>query len=361
MNILCLDIGSGTQDILLLNTSEKAENAVQLVLPAPTVLVARKIETATKHREAIVLTGETMGGGANTGALKKHISSGLSAYATPQAARTFDDDLNEVSSWGVKLLSEEESKRLKGIVKIVTGDIDLDALKKALLCYNIKLEPDVIAVAVLDHGEAPLGESDRVFRFKHLQQRLQANPSLESFIFTPVDLPAYLTRMQAVIRVVNGTAPLVLMDTGAAAVLGASLDRVIARHERRLCVNNGNSHTIAFHLDGLKVLGLFEHHTSKLSTDKLDTMLERLVSGKVSASEIQAEGGHGAVVLEKGELPVVAVTGPRRRLMSGSRLHFHFAAPFGNMMLAGCFGLAKAAALKLPEWREELERALAVD
>ncbi len=360
MYVLCLDIGSGTQDVLLLNTAEPAENAVQLVLPAPTVLTARKIEAATKRGVAIVLTGETMGGGASTGALRKHLAAGLKAYATPLAARTFDDDLDEVASWGVRLVSDEEVKRLKGVAKIVTGDIDLGALKKALSCWDVKLEPDVIAVAVLDHGEAPAGESDRVFRFKHMERRLQMNPSLESFIFTPAELPDYLTRMQAVARSIQGIAPLVLMDTGAAAVLGASLDRVIARHRRRLCVNTGNSHAIAFYLDGLKVLGLFEHHTSLLSTEKLDVLLENLVSGEASSSEIQAEGGHGAVILERGELPIVAVTGPRRQIMAGSRLSPYFAAPFGSMMLVGCFGLAKAAALKLTEWREEIEQTLIV-
>ena len=87
MRLLCLDIGSGTQDILLWDTAQPAENALQLVLPSPTLLVARKIEAATTRGEAIVLTGETMGGGACTGALRNHLRAGLQAYATPEAAR----------------------------------------------------------------------------------------------------------------------------------------------------------------------------------------------------------------------------------------------------------------------------------
>jgi hypothetical protein len=76
------------------------------------------------------------------------------------------------------------------------------------------------------------------------------------------------------------------------------------------------------------------------------------------SADILEKGGHGALVLGERETTFVSATGPRRELLAHSRLNPYFAAPFGNMMLAGCFGLARAVALKLPEWREELERAL---
>ena len=57
-------------------------------------------------------------------------------------------------------------------------------------------------------------------------------------------------------------------------------------------------------------------------------------------------------------MPLLAVTGPRRRLMRGSSLKPHYAVPHGDMMLSGCFGLVSAFAHKLPEWREEIEKAL---
>jgi hypothetical protein len=40
----------------------------------------------------------------------------------------------------------------------------------------------------------------------------------------------------------------------------------------------------------------------------------------------------------------VAVTGPRRSLVEG--LGYYPAAPYGNMMLAGCFGLVAALKAK---------------
>jgi hypothetical protein len=54
----------------------------------------------------------------------------------------------------------------------------------------------------------------------------------------------------------------------------------------------------------------------------------------------------------------VAVTGPRRSLLAGSRLRPHFAVPFGDMMLAGCFGLLAATADVLPELGETIRRSL---
>lgn len=357
MRVLCFDIGSGTQDILLLDTTQPTENAIQLVLPAPTQLIARRIEACTAQREPIIFVGETMGGGACTSALKKHLEAGLKVYAILEAARTFSDDLEKVTSWGVKIVSLDEAAALTGRV-IKMRDVALDMLEKVLLAYNIGFVPDVIAVAVLDHGAAPKGQSERLFRFRHLEALLKKNNRLETFIFTPPELPDFLTRMQAVARTIGDRFPLVIMDTGPAAVMGALLDREVAAHPDRFCINLGNSHTLAFNLTNDRVRGLFEHHTSSLSPSRLESLINGLGSGQLSLTEVWEEGGHGALVLEKGHSPFIAATGPRRALLSGSRLNHYLAAPFGSMMLAGCFGLARAVAIKFPQYREELEAAL---
>ena len=358
MRLLCLDIGSGTQDVLLLDTEQSVENAIQMVLPSPTVLVAQKIKAATARGDPIVLVGETMGGGPCTHALRQHLGAGFKVYATPPAARSFSDYLERVASWGVQLVSSDEVASLKIDTLIRMEDISLDVIEKALSCWDIRFVPDVVSVAILDHGAAPAGESQRLFRFRQLEHLLEQTGTLESFIFTPAELPAYFTRMQAVVRSLDRKAPLVLMDTGAAAVLGSSLDRVVAAHPHRLAVNLGNSHALAFLLDGSRVLGLFEHHTSRLSQAKLEELLGKLISGELGLREVWEDGGHGSLVMEKGEGPFLVATGPRRSLLASSSLSPYFATPFGNMMLAGCFGLAQAVAIKFPEWRDEIERAL---
>jgi len=74
--------------------------------------------------------------------------------------------------------------------------------------------------------------------------------------------------------------------------------------------------------------------------------------------EVWEDGGHGSLVLERGETPFLVATGPRRSLLIPSRLNACLAAPFGNMMLAGCFGLVKAVSIKFNEWRGEIESAI---
>ncbi len=358
MRILCLDIGSTTQDILFLDTTQPIENAVQLILPSPTILAAEKIEAAVRQRKNIVLTGETMGGGACTSAVKRHLEAGLEVFAEENAARTFDDDLDVVSSWGIKIIASGEKTGDRGSTAIALADIDIERLRQALSNWNIDLHPDAVAVAVLDHGVAPKGESDRLWRFRYLEQLLKANRTLEAFMFTGEKIPPHFSRLQAVARSFKGDAPLVLMDTGAAAVLGVCLDPVVAEHENRLAVNMGNSHPLAFNLKGIKVQGFFEHHTSALSAERLEDLLQGTVAGTLQGKAIREEGGHGGLIFEKGGEPFIAVTGPRRSRLAHSRLKPYFASPFGSMMLTGCYGLLKAAAVKLPRWRGAIEAAL---
>ena len=60
-----------------------------------------------------------------------------------------------------------------------------------------------------------------------------------------------------------------------------------------------------------------------------------------------------------GAKPRVAVTGPQRGRLRGSRLQPYFATPHGDMMISGCFGLVRAYGSRYPERKEEIEAALA--
>lgn len=358
MKLLCLDIGSGTQDILYLDSRKEMENAIQLVLPTPSVIAAGKIQAATRRGNSIFLTGETMGGGACTGAVREHLAKGLPVYATQEAARTFSDDLTKVTSWGIKLISADEVSGKRVATVIEMKDIWLDTLEQALAGYDVALEPDVIGVAVLDHGAAPPGESDRLFRFKFLEKTLKKKSSLEALIYRENEVLVDFTRMQGVIRSIAGGVPLVLMDTGAAAVLGSSLDPVVSAQTSHIGVNVGNSHTVAFNLSGRQIHGMFEHHTSLLSLARLETLIAELRSAKIQPGEVWQEGGHGSLIFEEKQNQLIAVTGPRRALLQPSSLKPYFSAPFGSMMLAGCFGLVAAVAIKFPKWRDTIEKML---
>ena len=42
-----------------------------------------------------------------------------------------------------------------------------------------------------------------------------------------------------------------------------------------------------------------------------------------------------------------------------ARLRAHLAAPYGDMMLTGCFGLVRAFAHRVERWQSEIAKALA--
>lgn len=178
MRILCIDVGTGTQDILLFDSSVEIENCVQMVMPSPTQIVARRARAATLARHAILLSGVTMGGGPGAWALEDHIKAGYSVYATPLAAQTFDDDLERVAAMGIRIVGQAELEaRWEELgparaTHIRMEDVTLSAIDAALGSFNEPAQYDALAVAVFDHGAAPPGYSDRRFRFDYISQQM---------------------------------------------------------------------------------------------------------------------------------------------------------------------------------------------
>src|SRR5437868_2616250 len=102
MRILAIDMGTGTQDILLFDSDRPVENSVKMVLPSATEIAARRIRRATHEDSPLVLSGVVAGGGPCAWALEEFIRAGGNAFATPDAAQTFDDDLERVAAMGVR-------------------------------------------------------------------------------------------------------------------------------------------------------------------------------------------------------------------------------------------------------------------
>jgi uncharacterized protein (DUF1786 family) len=172
-----------------------------------------------------------------------------------------------------------------------------------------------------------------------------------------------MTRMQAVADAYTADdvdAPLVVMDTAPAAVLGALLDPQVGQHERLIVANVGNFHTLAFRLGATSIEGIFEHHTGLIDQKRLDDFITSLASGTLTHETVFEDHGHGALLYTKEPMPLdfLGITGPRRNLMRTSRHSPYFAVPYGDMMIAGCFGLVRACADLQPEWHEAIVAAL---
>jgi uncharacterized protein (DUF1786 family) len=370
VQILAVDVGTGTQDILLYDTEREPENAFKLVMPSPTARVARAIREATRAGESVLLTGVTMGGGPSSWAAQDHLRAGCRLFATPDAARTLNDDLAEVASLGVQVVSEDEADRLPDVRRLAMLDLDYGALSRAMAAFGVDLGPvDLVAIAVFDHGAAPPGVSDRRFRFEYLAQRLKTGLGLAAFAYAREAIPPAMTRLRAAASTAPTDRPVLAMDTAPAAVLGALEDPVVAGAQEPLLVNVGNMHTLAFRLRRGTITGLFEHHTGLLDGTRLRLLLDQLAAGTVSHDGVSAEHGHGALVLDRAPAAVdlVAATGPRRALLSGAYggggtqpagLQPYMAVPHGDMMMAGCWGLVRAAAKVLPWTTQAIAGAL---
>ena len=360
MRILAIDMGTGTQDILVFDTSGPVENNVKLVMPSATEIAARRIRRATVAGRAVLLTGATMGGGPCSWALSDHLDAGGAAYATEDAARTFDDDLAAVAGLGVRLVSEDEAAGLDDVARIELKDLDLAAIRTALAAFEVPVEFDGLALGCLDHGASPPGYSDRLFRFEHLRRVVEGRNDLRAFAYLPEELPEYLTRARSMLAGRDVDVPAVFLDTGAAAALGALQDDQVRAHEEGLVLNLGNMHALAFHLRGPHIHALYEHHTGEMTVPQIEDFTERLLTGELTQDEVFGSKGHGVYYAddERGSVPIVAVTGPQRGRLRGSRLNPYFATPHGDMMISGCFGLVDAFAEKFPITAEEIRARL---
>lgn len=376
MKILAVDIGTGTQDIFLYDSNLDLENGFKLILPSPTMMVHRRLKQMLGSRTPLLLTGHQMGGGPSAWAIEDYARAGIPVFMTTSAAATINDELNKVEALGIKIVGEDEVEGLRSKVQSVElKDFDFKLISKTFTDYGVSLNDlDAVAVAVFDHGNAPPGISDRQFRFDYLDERIRAKNSLSAFAYVANDIPMIMTRLQSVVDSAGELpCPLVVMDTAPAAVLGANFDPRVATRKQKIVCNVGNFHTLAFRLSEQGIEGVFEHHTGEIDINRLESLIYKLADGSLKHQDVFDDMGHGALmytdqVFEFGKDDFdVVVTGPRRSLFTNSQspnpqlpdsLIPYFATPFGDMMIAGCFGLLAATAEVLPDLAEPIYGSL---
>ena len=335
MRILAIDIGAGTQDILLFDSGKNIENCTSLVLPTPSRVFAKRLRDL---RGDLFIRGDTIGGGSLTRAILHHLQKGYRVVMQESAAYSLRNDLDEVRSMGVEV-GEKPSGDSFQVFDI--QEIDLPLLQDFLSQFGEDSDLDAVAIAVQDHGVSPKGVSDRIFRFEKMEAMLRRENSPESFHFLGEEVPEYYLRMKSAVRAVRrtSTVPVLIMDTAFSAILGC-LDESPGPS---LIVNVGNGHTLAAFLTGKKIEGLYEHHTHELTPKNLEGELRLFIRGELKSERVYEENGHGVITLKPfyGEMSVI-VTGPNRDLLKGASMKVTYAAPGGSMMMTGPMGLVKA-------------------
>lgn len=339
-SILCLDIGSGTQDVLLYSPDKNIENCPKFILPAPALQIGRRIAALREKGKPIWLHGRNMGGGVSR-FIRAHQKAGLAVAATENAAYTMADDLSRVTECGVSLTETCPD----GFTPVRLTDFDEPWWRRFFEAAELPW-PDKIMACAQDHGFHP-GESNRIGRFKLWDTLLNEGEGRpETLVYRTA--PEMMTRLKDIQEDIGGG---VVADSGPAAVLGALFVDEIEREsmERGITlVNIGNSHLIAFLLYGGRIHGVYEQHTGCVDGKKLWEDLKHFRQGCLTFEQVFEERGHGCLTRD---LPAEAdgfrptyVLGPQRGMLDNYDVSFP--APGGDMMLAGCFGLIKGLALQ---------------
>lgn len=341
MKTLAIDIGAGTQDIMYYDDKQEIENSIKLVLPSPPKIISRKIEKAEKD---LYFSGETMGGGKIKNHIIEHLKKGHEVVMEMNAAKTIKDDLNTVENIGIKLIKEKgkpEDSKYSKFLEIKLTDIDIEELSATIANYDLDFSFDQIAVAVQDHGYNE-NKGDRDFRFEKIREKLVKPLRVEEFAYYN-NVPDYFTRMKAVERTLSNFNP-ILMDSKFASICGACEDKEVKKLNSFVVMDIGNGHTMATSIENNLIQGVFEHHTSSLTPEKIESLINKLISGKLTHKEVHDDNGHGAYVINPiSKLEKVIVTGPKRGIIEKTNLDYYNASPGGDVMMTGPIGLIKSA------------------
>jgi len=350
MKILAIDIGAGTEDILLYDDEKRnIENCIKMVLPSPSQVFAVKVRTATREGTDLFIKGDTIGGGALSHALKQHIEAGHRVCMTENAAYTVRNNLDQVKEIGIEIVQDSGPENFEGET-IVLEEVNIEKLHGLLKFFGEPFSDiDFVAIAVQDHGVFPKEMSNRRFRINKMRELLQKNPKPEAFAFTENKIPPYYSRMKSAVHASKRQLPnarVLVMDTSPDAILGCLMDPVVENADPILAVNVGNGHTMAAIISRGEIIAVMEHHTRLLNPQKMERLLRDFADGKLSNEEVFEDNGHGMFYLKKppgfSNIKKVVVTGPNRNILAKTDLPVHFATPAGDVMMTGPIGLIEA-------------------
>ena len=341
---LLVDVGAGTMDILYYDRA--ADVSFKAVVRSPVRTVAEEIDRIPGN---LVVTGGEMGGGPVTDVLRERAVT-AEVVMSRSAAATLHHDIDQVTGWGVRVAGAEEVAALQQdpeYSEAVVADIDVRRLKNIVAGFGVPFEFDAVGICAQDHGVPPSGHSHLEYRHNLFKNVLDSSPTPDSLLYNRSGIPETFNRLTSICRSASElpTDQIFVMDSGMAAILGASMDILARNQQRYVVLDVATSHTVAAALIENELAGFLEYHTRDITCERLDELLPLLTEGKLSNRQILSEGGHGAYIRKSFPFESngsILATGPKRRLVEKSRLPITFAAPWGDNMMTGCVGLLEA-------------------
>lgn len=341
---LILDIGAGTLDILCYDTESGLH--YKAVVKSPVLAVAEKAAALPGN---LVVTGTEMGGGAVSKVLIERAKQ-AEVVMSASAAATVHHNPEKVRSHGIQVVDDEEAERIRrrnrGFNALTLGDIDRTRLERLVQGLGIPFSFDVVGACAQDHGVPPEGISHLDYRHKIFKARLDQSPFPRALLYRHDAIPESFNRLRAISDSMKPMGREVyVMDSGMAAIQGASMDPQVTGKSRFLVLDVATSHTVGAAMQDGEIAGFFEYHTQDITLERIEELLPDLAEGRLEHPRILAEGGHGAYIrkgFEFASAEIILATGPKRRLLEQSRLPIRPGAPLGDNMMTGTAGVLEA-------------------
>ncbi len=341
---LMIDVGAGTMDVLCYDTETNLH--YKAVAKSPVRYLAEKAASACGD---LLITGCEMGGGPITRALRDRAEK-AEVVITESAAATLHHDPRKVRSWNMRVIRDDEAEevsRSKRYTELTLADLDAKRVEQIVEALGVPFEFELVAACAQDHGVPPEGVSQLDFRHNMFEARLRESPFPHTLLHEGHEVPTAMSRLSSMAKSARSLPvdEVYVMDSGMAAILGASMDARANRRERTFVLDVATSHTVGAALAGDELAGFFEYHTVDVTVERLESLFRALGEGKLEHRQVLDEGGHGALVRRAigfDDDDVIVATGPKRRLVEASRLPIVFGAPLGDNMMTGTVGLLEA-------------------
>lgn len=345
---LMIDIGAGTMDVMCYMPAEGLH--YKAVVASPVRTLAAQIEATTGD---LIVTGVEMGGGPVTAALQKRAQSAR-VRVSRSAASTFHHDPERVAAMGFEIAANDT---LTAAANQGTGtaielrDLDVERVQGIVAGFGIAFEFEAVAICAQDHGAAPAGVSHLDFRHQLMSAQLERNPHAHTLLYAADAIPAAFNRLAAIAQTAARmpTRAVYVMDSGMAAIVGASQDPSLEDKGTAIVLDVATSHTVGAVIQADELLGSFEYHTHDITRPRLEQLIHDLPEGRLDHETILAEGGHGAFLRSSpgfDRVEAIVATGPKRRLIDGTRLPITWGAPWGDNMMTGCVGLLESMRIR---------------
>ncbi len=342
--ILTVDVGAGTMDVLYYNTSSGMHYKSVVKSPLPSIA-----ERVSKIKGKLLIIGNEMGGGAVSQVLKDRAQEN-EVVVSESAAKTVHHSLDRVRSFGIQVVENQVANKMAQTneYNILTFcDLEVERLKQIVRGFDVPFSFDIIGICAQDHGVAPEGVSHLDYRHTIFEKLLTINPFPHALLYKDDEVPETMNRLRCIAQSASilDSGEVYVMDSGMAAILGASMDPRSRQKSRLLVMDIATSHTVGAALQNGELNGFFEYHTKDIALEHLETLLRKLADGDLEHKQILSEGGHGAYIRKAfgfKNTEIIIATGPKRKLIDHSSMPFLLGAPLGDNMMTGTVGLLEA-------------------